>query len=307
MSLGLPLGVEGSRPEVVVTTTMLRDMVVAVAGDDVEVRGLMGPGIDPHSYKATSGDIRALRRANLIFYNGLHLEGRMQSVFERMGDRAVAVTDSLPRNRLLQAEDYEGQFDPHVWLDPRLWAECVEVVVAGLSRVLPERAEAFRERGDRVRKEILAEYDWGVERLSRLPEERRILATSHDAFHYFGRAFSFQVVAVQGVSTAGEAGLADITAIIDFLQANRVSAVFLETSVSPAAMERVSRDAGVRIGGELFSDALGGAGERRSGLDGVTYEVGTWQGMFRYNIDTILAGLLEAQVGARAPSREQER
>ena len=271
------------------TVGMVTDLVKVVGGGDVEATGLMGPGVDPHLYKATASDLVKLQRAEVIFYSGLHLEGKMQGVFEKLansGRPVHAVTDRIPRERLLRPEKFEGQFDPHVWFDVALWSRCTEVVAEGLSRVRPSRRKEFERRSVRLREELEELDRWVRSRVSEIPAERRVLVTSHDAFNYFGRAYGFRVVALQGVSTVTEAGLADVTQLVDFIRAQKVPAVFVESSVPHATIERISRDAGVRIGGELFSDAFGTAGEMEEGDD-----LGTYRGMIRHNVRCLVGGL----------------
>ncbi|MGJ3241997.1 MAG: metal ABC transporter solute-binding protein, Zn/Mn family [Opitutales bacterium] len=278
----------------VATTTMVADLVSRVGGDRVTVTGLMGPGVDPHLFKASARDVARLRRADVVFYNGFKLEGRMEDIFEQMarrGQPVYPVVRDLPKEQLMASEDYEGVSDPHVWFDPELWAACVPVVVEGLSGVDPEGAAYYEERGRTVAADILAVGEWARQRLQQVPAEHRVLVTSHDAFNYFGQAFGFEVVAVQGISTLNEAGLADIAEMADFIRERGIPAIFVESSVSPAAIERISTDSGATIGGELFSDAMGRAGDLETGPDGLTYDKGTWRGMVMHNVNTIAGAL----------------
>ena len=278
----------------VTTTTHVSDMVQEIGGEEVKVIGLMGPGVDPHLYKPAASDVSKLRKADVIFYSGLMLEGRMADLFMKMGRRGVkvyAVTEKAPEEALLEPEEFEGHWDPHVWFDPDIWARCIDTVVEGLSEADPAHQETYESRGRELQEKYRQVTEWGRERIAGLPEERRILVTSHDAFNYFGRAFGFQVVAVQGISTVSEAGLADIAATADFIRKHKVPAIFVESSVSPAAIERISKDSGARIGGELFSDAMGAPGQMETGPDGETYDTGTWPGMMKHNINTIVEGL----------------
>lgn len=282
------------RPHVVVTTTMLRDMVERVGGDAIEVHGLMGPGVDPHMYRASASDISRLRRGDLIIYNGLALEGRLGDVLERLsagGRRTLAVAEALPESELLPSEDGGKIWDPHVWGSPDLWRQCTDVVVAALVELVPAQGDMFRQRGDGYKAEIEQFQKWGDQRLSDIPAERRLLITSHDAFGYFGRAFEFEVIGVQGISTASEAGLANIAAISDLVKERRLPAVFVESSVSPAAIQRLARDSGASVGGELFSDATGTPGQIERGPDGIAYDVGTWNGMMRHNVNVVAGAL----------------
>jgi manganese/zinc/iron transport system substrate-binding protein len=278
----------GAPLSVVATVGMVADLARGVGGSDVVVQGLMGPGVDPHLYKATSSDLIRLQRAEVILYSGLHLEGKMQETFQRLsqsGRRVRAVTDGLPQERLIRA-GRDGMVDPHVWFDVDLWARCADGVASELSAARPESAEGFRQRAATVKEELKALHQWVLDRVATVPASRRILVTSHDAFGYFGRAYGFQVVALQGVSTVTEAGLADMAQLTDFIRSKGVPAVFVESSVSHASLERIRKDAGVKLGGELFSDAMGTPGQKHGG-----YDLGTYQGMIRQNVDRIVEGL----------------
>lgn len=278
----------GAPLSVVATVGMVADLARGVGGDDVVVQGLMGPGVDPHLYKATSSDLIRLQRAEVILYSGLHLEGKMQETFQRLsksGRRVRAVTDVLPQERLIRV-GRDGMVDPHVWFDVDLWARCADGVASELSAARPESADRFRRRAATVKEELKALHQWVLDRVASVPASRRILVTSHDAFGYFGKAYGFQVVALQGVSTVTEAGLADMAQLTDFIRSKGVPAVFVESSVSHASLERIRKDAGVKLGGELFSDAMGTPGQRHGG-----YDLGTYQGMIRQNVDRIVEGL----------------
>ncbi len=266
-------------------------MVREILGPDTELTVLMGAGVDPHLYKPIASDITALQNADVIIYSGLHLEGRMEELMERMrksGKIVHAVSDAVPPGELLGGSD--DHHDPHVWGDASLWARCVPQVAQVLAKALPERAEAIREAAERYEKELLVLHDWAKQRMDSIPQSQRVLITSHDAFGYFGRAYGFEVVGVQGLSTATEAGLADITAVIDLIRSRGLRAIFVETSVSPGTIERISSDTGAVIGGELFSDALGTPGEMET-VDGETYDKGTYIGMLKHNINTIVQAL----------------
>jgi manganese/zinc/iron transport system substrate-binding protein len=282
-----------AKPAVVATTTMIADMVRDVGGEDIAVTALMGPGVDPHLYKASAEDALKLRQASVIFYNGLMLEGRMGELLDRLrGDgRAVyAVTGKIDHAELLQSDDGSNHPDPHVWGDAALWTRCIEVVVGGLSNALPEKATAFAERGTKLKADYTALHEWAKAEIGMLPAESRILITSHDAFNYFGRAYGFQVVGVQGISTVSEAGLADVAKTVDFIKANKVKAIFVESSVPHATIERIAKDSGAKIGGELYSDALGTPGEKVE-IDGQSYDCGTYPGMLRSNVSSVVRAL----------------
>lgn len=283
-----------TRLKIAATTTMVADLAESVAGEFATVTGLMGPGVDPHLYKATASDINTLQSADLILYNGLHLEGRLADILVKMGRRGkpvYAVTESIPEEKLLEPEEFKGHYDPHVWFDPRLWALCVDTVVTALSKVDPAHAQDFEKQGESVRAAYLNYYHWGENYMAKVKPEQRFLITSHDAYNYFGRAFDFTVIGVQGISTQSEAGLADIVKIGEFIKENRIKAIFVESSVSPAAIRRISEDSGVQIGGELFSDAMGVKGHIGKAVDGSSFDLGTYEGMVKGNIVTIAEAL----------------
>lgn len=278
---------------VVTTTTMITDLVANVGGEEIELSGLMGPGVDPHLYKPTAGDILEVSKAKVIFYNGLHLEGKMTEVFEKMerrGVKATALAETLDASELLSPEDFDKAYDPHIWFDPELWAMCVPVVAEKLAEVDPANAALYKERAKNLADEYLALKTWGETQIAAIPAEDRILVTSHDAFNYFGNAFDFKVIGVQGISTVSEAGLADISQMTALIKAEGVKAIFVESSVSPAAIQRVARDAGVKVGGELFSDAMGVPGDIHE-HEGERYDAGTYVGMFKHNVTTIVSAL----------------
>ena len=278
---------------VVTTTTMVTDLVQRVGGERVEVVGLMGPGVDPHLYKPSANDVTRLGRAQVIFYSGLMLEGRMADLFSKMarrGKKVYAITETVAEDRLLEPPEFQGHWDPHVWGDPTLWAASVDAVVKALVENDAAGKDGYEQRGAALKKAYEQLATWAKVRASELPADRRVLITSHDAFNYFGRAFGFEVVGVQGISTVTEAGLADITRIVDFIKERKVKAIFVETSVSPATIERISKDSGARIGGELFSDALGTPGKSET-AGGATYDLGTYEGWIRHNINTVVDAL----------------
>jgi manganese/zinc/iron transport system substrate-binding protein len=300
LATGLALAVAGgcvpgeARPAdgripVVATIGMIGDVVERVGGERVSVTTMMGPGVDPHVYKASEGDVRRILRAELIFYNGLHLEARMGDVLAHMGDRArtVAVAEAIAPELLLRPEEFEGMYDPHVWFDVRLWMEVVEVVRAALTAHDPAGREEYALRAVAYLAELEALDDYVRAQARRVPPHQRVLITAHDAFNYFGRAYGFEVRGLQGISTVAEAGTADVQSLAEFIVARRIPAIFVESSVSPRAVRAVqaavrARGFRVEIGGELYSDALG---EPASGADSYT-------GMVRHNIETIVGGLL---------------
>ncbi|MFM8633926.1 MAG: metal ABC transporter solute-binding protein, Zn/Mn family [Planctomycetia bacterium] len=268
------------------TTTVVADLVRQVAGDRAAIDCLMGPGVDPHSYKATPRDADRLSRADLVVASGLRLEGKLTAMLDRLGRRArvVQVADSLPADQLIEVAD--GIHDPHVWFDPRLWATCVRAVVGPMAAIDPtgrggytSRGEEFCARLERLDAEVR-------ERIATIPAQRRVLLTSHDAFHYFGRAYGLEVLAVQGTSTESEAGLNDVNGLVDLVVARRLPAVFVETSVADRTMTALRQGAEARghrtrLGGRLYSDALG-----EPGSGGETLEAA-----LRANVAVIVAGL----------------
>jgi len=291
LTVGILLGSPAlsAQVNVVCTTSMVSDLVREIGGDKVRVASLMGPGVDPHLYKATAADVTRLQSAQIIFYNGLMLEGKMQDVLVRLGKAkkpVYAVTEALDRKSLLSPEGFDGHPDPHVWFDLTLWMGCSETVVKGLSAVLPDSKAYFLQRASAWRSRMQKLHEFVLTKTAELPVGRRILVTSHDAYNYFGRAYGFRVVGLQGISTVTEAGLADMSRLVDFIKSQGIKAIFVESSVPHQTIERISRDAGVKVGGEIFSDAMGTPGVMENGVD-----LGTYEGMIKHNIITIVEGL----------------
>ena len=279
----------GEKSKAVATIGMVADLVRQVGGDRVVVEQLMGPGVDPHLYKPTSEDASRLNQADVIFYSGLMLEGRMGDLFARLartGKKVYATTESVPEDRLLEPAQFQGHYDPHIWFDVRMWAQTIPTIVKGLIDVDPAGREYFEKSGAELSQRLAALDEWCKTTAAQLPQGQRILVTSHDAYNYFGRAYGFQVVGLQGVSTVSEAALADMAGLVDFIKKQKVKAIFVESSVNPAAIRRVAEDAGVKVGGDLFSDARGRAGEMKEGFD-----TGTYDGMVRCNMTTIVNAL----------------
>lgn len=282
-------GISSQKPIRVVTTIgMITDIVQNVGGNRVDTTGLMRAGIDPHLYKASEGDVARLAGADLIFYNGLHLEGKMAGVLERMQDqvKTVAVTHGIDRAALLAPPEFEGAYDPHVWFDVTLWMKAVERVRDTLIEVDESNAELYRANTKDYLAKLEELHDYVTEQAGRVSANQKVLVTAHDAFNYFGRAYGFEVRGLQGISTASEAGTADVQALVQFIVERRIPAMFVETSVPRRSIEAVqaavkAKGFSVEIGGQLFSDAMGTSG---------TLE-GTYIGMVRHNIDTIVASL----------------
>jgi manganese/zinc/iron transport system substrate-binding protein len=285
-TLAAPGGDIAERPIRVVTTTgMIGDAVANVGGERVAVTALMGPGIDPHLYRATESDVHRLSGADIIFYNGLNLEARMTAIFEQIGRnrRVVAVGTAVPPAHLLADPDYENQPDPHIWMDVKLWLLVVERVRDELIALDPEHEAIYLANAERYLQELHELEAYVQEQASRVPAEQRLLVTAHDAFNYFGRGYSFEVHAPQGISTESEAGVDDIRQTIELVVSRNIPAIFVETSVPPDVVEAIvagarSRGHDVVIGGELFSDAMGAAGTPE----------GAYIGMIRHNINTIV-------------------
>ena len=274
-----------NKMSIVSTIGMIGDVAQEIGGDRVSVYTMMGPGIDPHLYKAKTGDLERLNNADLILYNGIHLEAKMADVLEKLAaTRNVrAVAETVGEEELLIEE---GAYDPHVWFDVDKWKIASGAILEALISTDPEGEIVYQENY-RNYETKLTELDAYVrERAGELPAESRILITAHDAFNYFGEAYGFEVRGLQGISTVDEAGTGDVRDLADFIADNRVGALFVETSVSPKSIEALraavnDRGWDIQIGGELFSDAMGDAGTPE----------GTYLGMVRHNIDTIVAGL----------------
>lgn len=274
--------------QIVTTTGQIGDIARHVGGEFVDVTALMGPGVDPHLYVASEGDVDRLVKADVILYNGLFLEAQMADVLRQIGERkpAIPVAERIEASRLLPWANYADEYDPHVWFDVTLWMKAVEAVRDALVDADPDHAATYKANADAYLRE-LADLDAYVkQQAATVPAEQRVLVTAHDAFHYFGRAYGFDVKGLQGISTASEAGTADVRELADFIAEHKISAIFVETSVpvrNVEALQAAVRDRGgdVAIGGQLYSDALGSP-------DG---DAGTYVGMVRHNIDTIVKAL----------------
>lgn len=275
------------RVRAVATTGMIGDAVSNVGGDLVEVQTLMGPGVDPHLYKASAGDVGRINEANIVFYNGLHLEAAMAEVLqETQTVTTVAVADAIDEASLLRPPEFEGQFDPHVWFDVELWKTAVAEVRDALAELDPGNSDAYRDNADAYLDELTDLDRYVTERVRQIPAELRVLITAHDAFNYFGEAYGVDVRGLIGISTASEAGTRDIRDLAEFIAERRIPAIFVESSVPARAIEAVqaavrANGAEVSIGGELFSDAMGDAGT----------EEGTYIGMVRHNVDVLADAL----------------
>ena len=267
---------------------MLTDLVKNIGGDLIEIQGLMGAGVDPHLYKASEGDVSKLFNADVIFYNGLHLEGKLVAVFEKMEAQktTVALGEFLAKEGLIGSDYFASNYDPHVWFNIQYFKEFSDKVTSVLSEKDPKNAASFTANNLAFQQELDLLHTAVVNTIATLAPEKRILVTAHDAFNYFGKAYGFKVVGLQGLSTATEAGVQDVQKLSEYIIANKVKAIFIESSVPRRTIEALeaavlSKGHQVSIGGSLYSDALG---------DGGSVE-GTYVGMFLYNVKTIVNAL----------------
>lgn len=274
--------------QVVCTTGMIGDLARNIAGDQADVIALMGPGVDPHYYKATQGDLRHLSQADVIFYNGLFLEGKMQDIFEKMSvsKTVVAISQNIAESELIKPEGAQGEHDPHIWFDVALWANTVDLVRDVLAQAAPEHKTLFHKNADAYREELLALHAWAKQEIDSIPKSQRVLITAHDAFGYFGRAYDIEVRGLQGISTVAEYGVNDVSQLVQFILERKVKAIFVESSVPERSINAVregclAKDWDVVVGGTLYSDAMGATG---SGAD-------TYTGMVQSNVNTIVKGL----------------
>jgi len=280
----------GGSEKIKVTTTigMINDIVKNIGGEHVETVGLMKSGVDPHLYKASQGDIKKLEDADMIFYNGLHLEGKMVDIFEKMAKEkpTIAVTKNIPEEKLRTSDDGSQGHDPHVWFNVSYWILAVETVTEELVKFDPEHKEEYQKNAEVYIGKLQVLDQYVKEQIVSIPEESRVLVTAHDAFGYFGEAYDIKVMGLQGISTASEYGSKDVSDLRDYLVENKIKAVFVESSVPKKAIEAViegAKEKGheIKIGGELYSDAMGEEGT----------EEGTYIGMVRHNVDTIVSAL----------------
>lgn len=274
--------------KVVTTTTMLADLVKIIGGDQVQVEGLMGPGVDPHLYKASAGDVSKMQTADMVVFNGLHLEGKMTDLFENLTKRDKLVVEAakgLKEADLIVVDD-GGVHDPHIWFDVMLWKQVAAPVRDGLIQLDPSNKEQYTKNYEKYMAQLDELQGYILERINQVPETSRVLVTAHDAFSYFGRAYGFEVKGLQGISTASEAGTADVRDLAQFIADNQIKAIFVESSVPQKNIEALqeavkAKGFQVEIGGELFSDSLGSAGT----------EAETYIGTVRSNVDTIVNAL----------------
>lgn len=275
------------KPVIVATTGMIADAVRNIVKDSAEIIALMGPGVDPHLYKATQGDLSRLTGADVVFYNGLHLEGKMGEVLEKLGRQkpVIAIAEDIDTTRLRKVPEFVT-YDPHIWFDVDLWKNAVLKMASSLNALYPELSPYFDANAAVYLKELDALHVEVERQIATIPRQQRVLITAHDAFGYFGDAYDIEVRGLQGISTLSEYGLRDVTNLVDFIIKRQIKAVFVETSVSQKAINAVvqgcrEKDFDVQIGGNLFSDAMGDDGTPE----------GTYLGMVRHNVHTIVDAL----------------
>jgi manganese/zinc/iron transport system substrate-binding protein len=274
---------------VVTTTSQITDLVKELAGDNVIIEGLMGAGVDPHLYKASEGDVTKFYNADVILYSGLHLEGKLEDVFEKMrhqGKKTIAVSDAIIKVELISSADFASSYDPHFWFSIPKWKKAAQYVALKLSELDPKNAQIYSDNSSKYIKKLTTLENKNEILLRNLPKEKRILVTAHDAFAYFGKNYDFKVVSLQGLSTATEAGVQDVQRISNFIINNSVKAIFIESSVPVRTVKALqaavlSKGHQVKIGGTLYSDALGNPDTPE----------GTYIGMYEYNLKTITNSL----------------
>ncbi len=280
--------VENTTPQIVATTSIVADMAVNLCGDFADVTSLMGPGVDPHLFKASHGDVELLSKSDVIIYNGLHLEGKMSDILEKLKSEksVMAVSDGVPHDQIRSINSKADVHDPHIWFDITTWSKGVKHIAKQLTKKFPVQALIIQNNADEYLRQMDSVHQLCLTLVSTLPREKRILITSHDAFEYFGRSYDFTVKGLQGISTLSESGLKDVTDMVNYIIKHNIKAVFVENSVPQKALRSVidgckSKGHEVVVGGELFSDALGA--ER-------TPE-GSYLGMIHFNIETIVNAL----------------
>jgi len=288
LSCDTPENTGSDQPFIVATTGMVADLVKNIAGDSVYVESLMGPGVDPHLYKASQSDIGKLAEADIIFYNGLHLEGKLTDIFEKMArtQNVIPVSRGITQSALIPLAENGTLNDPHIWFDVSLWKQTIGVVETELAETYPNKAEYFRSRAQAYRDSLTIMHKWVGEKIQEIPKTQRILITAHDAFSYFGRAYGINVRGLQGISTVAEYGVNDVSRMVNLIIDNNIKAIFIETSVPDRSINAViagckAKGHDVKIGGSLYSDAMGAPGTRE----------GTYIGMIKSNVLTMVTNL----------------
>lgn len=288
LSCNAPKETSGKKVRIVTTTGMIRDAAMNVIGGHAEIVSLMGPGVDPHLYKATQGDLEKLTNADIIFYNGLHLEGKMGEVMEKLGRSkpVIAISKDIPDSLLRTVPGFQGTHDPHIWFDVSLWRNATKTILSFMLQYDSAKSETYQANSARYLARLDSLHQKTKERILEIPDMQRALVTAHDAFGYFGDAYGIQVRGLQGVSTVSEFGLRDVTDLVDFIIARKIKAIFVETSVSKKSIEAVvegckQKNWEVKIGGSLYSDAMGTEGTPE----------GTYIGMVNKNVSMIVDAL----------------
>ncbi len=273
------------QPLIVTTTNIIKDALENIAGKEAQVKSIMGPGVDPHVYKATQGDLELLRKADIVFYNGLHLEGKMGSILQKFSRQkpTYALAEAVPKDALMGAPNYDYTHDPHIWFDVSLWQEAIQYASKQLQQYDTTNAEAYQTNTKDYLNNLDTLHQWISKKIKTIPKQQRVMITAHDAFAYFGEAYDIEVRGLQGISTVSEYGLKDVKNMVDFIMARKIQAVFVESSVSERALKAVvqgCREQGhqVEIGGTLYSDALGKKGTQQ----------GTYIGTVKSNVNTIV-------------------
>ncbi|WNB16770.1 metal ABC transporter solute-binding protein, Zn/Mn family [Marivirga arenosa] len=273
---------------IVCTTGMIKDAAKNIIGDKAKIEALMGPGVDPHLYKATQGDLKKLQAADIIIYNGLFLEGKMGEILEKLKNRktVIAMAELLNKESFINNTEFQGAYDPHIWFDVNLWKKASTLLSKKLIQYDSSNQNYYQKNTDQYIHSLDSLNEAVSQKLKDIPDSKRVLVTAHDAFAYFGRAYNIEVRGLQGISTLSEFGLRDVSNLVEFITENEIPAIFTETSVSEKAIKAVlegckSKGHDVVIGGSLYSDAMGEEG---------TFE-GTYLGMVHSNVEKIVEGL----------------
>jgi manganese/zinc/iron transport system substrate-binding protein len=280
--------VKRTKPYIVTTTGMIADAVKNITDTLFDVEALMGPGVDPHLYKTKQSDTKKLMEADAVFYNGVHLEGRMSETLEELAKtkKVFSLEHGIPESKLIKSAGFVGSHDPHIWFDVKIWIGAVSYIKHELQKLYPQHAQVFQKNADAYIAKLKTFDEWVETELSTIPENTRVLITAHDAFGYFGKAYNIKVKGLQGISTASDYGVNDRIRLVNFICDQKIKAVFVESSVSPKSINAIIEDCAakghvVQKGGELFSDAMGAAGTAE----------GTYIGMLQHNVNTIVKGL----------------
>jgi len=282
---------------IVVTTTHLNDIVSRIVEDRFKVVPLMGPGVDPHLYRPTSRDALAISKADLIVFHGMMLEGKLAETLQNSRNKGVPsynATEQINPKKIIgysKSSKSVNHPDPHVWFDPSIWSDVVQNLSDRISILDPEGKNLYKSNTEKICAEIYLVNEWAKKRVKEIPENQRKLITSHDAFQYFGRSMGLNVVALQGISTTAEAGLADRVNLVNTIKKEKIPAIFIESSVNPNAINEIAKECKISIGGKLYSDALGRGKDFVVGPNRVSFPCNTWSGMMIHNVNTIVDSL----------------